>query len=204
MTGWLPLYLRSRRLQAALAVSLGAVLVVWAAWSAFSSQREISLGLTVFTVALALAPVIPTLAGHDDSLESTAALPWPPRRALHLLVCGALITAALAVLGVTGTTFGPFAQLARDGAGLTGLTGLSVALLGARLAWAPPIGWAAVQILFGAPDGAAWHRALFWLIQAPSDRTAAVTATLLLLAGVTAYALRPGPSASATETTMRQ
>ncbi|MFF5076611.1 hypothetical protein ACFY36_06140 [Actinoplanes sp. NPDC000266] len=204
MTGWLPLYLRSRRLPAALAASVGAVLVVWAAWAAFSRDHEVGRGLTVLTVALALAPVIPTLAGHDDSLESTAALRWPPRRAVHLLACGALVTAALALFGVTSTTFGPFGQLARDTAGLTGLMGLSVALLGTRLAWAPPIGWTAVQILFGVPDGAAWHRALFWLVQDPSDRTAATTATLLLLTGVLAYALRPGPSVSPTETTMQQ
>ncbi|XVV16103.1 hypothetical protein ACQP2X_17635 [Actinoplanes sp. CA-131856] len=204
MTGWLPLHLRARRLPAALAASLGAVVVTWAAWSAFSHDHEIDRGLTVLTVALALAPVIPTLAGHDDSLESTAALPWPPRRAVHLLACGILVTAALALFGATGTSFGPFAQLARDSAGLTGLTGLSVALLGTRLAWAPPIGWTAVQLLFGAPDGPAWHRALFWLIQSPSDRTAAVTATLLLLTGVTAYALKPGPSVSPTEATMQQ
>jgi hypothetical protein len=201
VTGWLPLYLRSRRLPAALTSSLAAVVVTWAAWSAATDRREVDQSLTVLTVTLALAPLIPTLSGDDDALESTAALRWRPRRALHLLGCFAVVAAALAVTRATGAWFGPTAEVVRDSAGLTGLIGLSAALLGTRLAWAPPIGWAAVQVMFGDPAG---NAALFWLLQPAGNRPAAVTAAVLFGAGVLTYALRPGPRVSPAEVTLGQ
>jgi hypothetical protein len=199
VTGWLPLYARSRRLPAALATSAAAVTVTWAAWSAATDRREISQSLTILTVALALAPAIPTLSGDDDALESTAALRWPPRRALHLLACFALVAAALTVTRATGAWFGPTWPVLRACAGLTGLIGLGASLLGTRLAWPLPIGWAALQVVFGAPTG---NAALYWLIQPPASHAAALTAGALFLAGVTAYALRPGPPRRPSEAMM--
>jgi hypothetical protein len=201
VTGWLPLYLRSRRLPAALAVSFGAVAVTWAAWSAATDRREVGRPLTVLTVVLALAPLIPTLAGDDDALESTAALRWPPRRAVHLVACFAAVAAGLAVTRATGAWFGPTWEVVRDCAGLTGLIGLSAALLGTRIAWAPPIGWTAVQVIFGGPAG---NSVLFWLLQPAGNTAAAVTAAALLLGGLGAYAWRPGPPVAPAEVTMGQ
>lgn len=201
MTGWLPLYVRSRRLPAALATSLAAVLATWAAWSAATDRREVNQSLTVLTVALALAPLIPTLSGDDDALESTAALRWRPRRAAHLIACFAVVAAALAVTRATGAWFGPTGAVVRDSAGLTGLIGLCAALLGTRLAWAPPIGWTAVQVLFGTPHG---NSALFWLIQPGGNAPAAITAAALLAGGVAAYAQRSGPATNPAEVTMGQ
>jgi len=201
VTGWLPLYLRSRRLPAALAASLGAVLVTWAGWSIFTDQRAVSPTLTVLTVMLALAPLIPTLSGDDDALESTAALRWPPRRALHLVGCFAIVAGALAVTRATGAWFGPTWEVVRDSAGLTGLIGLSAALLGTRIAWAPPIGWTAIQVVSGGADH---HRILFWLLQPAGNPPAAITAATLLVGGVLAYAVRPGPPTPAAEVTMGQ
>jgi hypothetical protein len=40
---------------------------------------EVDPGLAALTLVLALAPLIPTLAG-DDAREKTAALPWRPCR----------------------------------------------------------------------------------------------------------------------------
>jgi hypothetical protein len=201
VTGWLPLYLRSRRLPAALAVSLAAVVVTWAAWSATTDRRQVDQSLTVLTVVLALAPAIPTLAGDDDVLESTAALRWRPRRAVHLVACFGVVAAALAVTRATGAWFGPTGEVVRDSAGLTGLIGLSAALLGTRIAWAPPIGWAAIQVIFGHPAG---NGILFWLMQPAGSRPAAVTAAMLFAGGVLAYAVRPGPPAPPGEATMGQ
>jgi hypothetical protein len=201
VNGWLPLYLRSRRLPAALATSLAAVVVTWLAWSAATDRREVNQSLTLLTIALALAPMIPTLAGDDDALEATAALRWPPRRAVHLVACFAVVAAALAVTRATGAWFGPTWEVVRDSAGLTGLIGLSAALLGTRLAWAPPIGWTAVQVIFPAPAG---NAALLWLIQPAGSRPAALTAAVLFAAGVLTYALRPGPPTNPAEATMGQ
>jgi hypothetical protein len=199
VTGWLPLFLRSRRLPAALATSLAAVVVTWVAWSAATDRREVSQSLTVLTVTFALAPLIPTLSGDDDALESTAALRWRPRRAAHLIACFAVVAAALAVTRATGAWFGPTWEVVRDSAGLTGLIGLSAALFGARAAWVPPIGWAAVQVIFGSRDG---NPALFWLLRPAGDRSAAATAAVLFAGGVLAYTLRPGPRVAAAEVTM--
>lgn len=199
MTGWLPLYLRSRRLPAALATSLAAMVVTWAAWSALTDRREVTQSLVVLTVVLALAPTIPTLSGDDDALESTAALRWPPRRAAHLVACFTFVAATLAVTRATGAWFGPTGEVIRDSAGLTGLIGLSAALLGPRIAWAPPIGWAALQILFGNPAG---NEVACWLTQPAANPTAAITAGTLLLGGLSAYAWRTGPPAPPAEVTM--
>jgi hypothetical protein len=201
VTGWLPLYLRSRRLPAALATSLAAVALTWTAWSAFTDRRVVTQSLTVLTVVLALAPTIPTLSGDDDALESTAALRWPPRRALHLVACFAVVAGALAVTRATGAWFGPTWEVVRDSAGLTGLIGLSAALLGTRIAWAPPVGWTAMQVIFGVPAG---NGVLFWLVQPAGSRPAAITAAALFVGGVLAYAVRPGPAAPPAEATMGQ
>jgi hypothetical protein len=197
VTGWLPLYVRSRRIPAAFTTSVAAVAVTWAAWSAATDQREVNQSLTVLTVVLALAPTIPTLSGDEDALESTAALWWPPRRALHLIGCFALVTAVLAGTRATGAWFGPTWPVVRDSAGLTGLIGLWAALFGTRLAWAAPIGWTAIQVIFDSSAGGAWHRTLFWLVQPAGDRAAATVAGLLFLTGVLAYALRPAPPTAA-------
>jgi hypothetical protein len=196
---WLSLYLRSRRVPVALAASLGAMAVLWAGWLAFTDRREVGLGLTVLAIALVLAPMIPTLAGDDDALESTAALSWPPRRALHLIACFAVAAAALAATRATGAWFGPTWLVVRDSAGLTGLIGLGAALLGTRLAWQIPISWTALQIVLGDTNGV-----LFWLVQPPGNRTAAVTAAVLFLAGLITYAARVGPRTAAAEVTMGQ
>jgi hypothetical protein len=201
VTGWLPLYLRSRRLPTALAVSVAAVGITWAAWSAATDQREVNQSLTVLTVVLALVPAIPTLSGDDDALESTAALRWPPRRALHLIACCAIVVAALAATRATGAWFGPTGQVVRDAAGLTGLIGLCTAVMGARLAWALPVGWTAVQVMFGGSEG---NSVLFWLVQPVASRPAAVTAVVLFVAGTSAYARRPGPPAPPAEAMMGQ
>ena len=201
MNGWFPLYLRSRRLPAALVTSLAAVVVTWLAWSAATDRREVDQSLTLLTVTLALAPMIPTLAGDDDALEATAALRWRPRRAVHLIACFAVVAAALAVTRATGAWFGPTWEVVRDSAGLTGLIGLSAALLGTRLAWAPPIGWTAVQVIFHQPAG---NAALLWLIQPAGSRPAALTAAVLFAAGVLTYAVRPGPRTNPAEVTMGQ
>ncbi|WP_433729201.1 hypothetical protein ACQP2Y_16830 [Actinoplanes sp. CA-051413] len=185
ITRWLPLYLRSRRVPPAVAISLATVSAVALIWS-----PEAGPGLAALTVVLALAPLIPTLAGDDDALEQTAALPWPPRRALHLLGAGTFVAVLLLVARVAGADFGPAGQIIRNSAGLAGLIGLGVALLGTRLAWAAPVVWSALQAMLAVPGGPAWQQSLLWLIQPAGSVPAAITATVLLLAGVISYAAR--------------
>ena len=202
---WLPLYLRSRRVPLAAPVSLAAVAAVVLLWSASTDRREVDPRLAILTVALALAPLIPTLAGDDDAVEKTAALPWPPRRVLHLIGAATYVAGMLLGARPAGVDFGPGWQIIRNCAGLTGLIGLGVALLGTRLACAAPITWSALQAMLavpGGPDGPAWRQAVFWLVQPVGSIPAAVTATVLLVAGALAYAARATPPTAPNEAAM--
>jgi hypothetical protein len=189
----LPLYVRSRRIPAAVAVSLAAVAVVVASWSVWSDDAEVPPNLAALTVLFALVPWIRTLASHDDELEKTAAIAWPPRRVLHLVAVGAVVAAALLGAQVADIRFGAVGQVVRNSIGLAGLIGVSVALLGTVLAAIPPIIWVAVQAIAGASGGPAWRQSLLWVMQPTDSRAAAVTAGVLFLAGTAAYAVRVGP-----------
>ncbi|RLQ04067.1 hypothetical protein EAD96_16410 [Micromonospora sp. BL1] len=204
MSRWLPLYVRSRRLPAALAGSAVAVAVMAAAWSGFTDRPEVPAGLAVLTTALAVAPLGPTLAGTDPALERTAAWSWPPRRAGHLLAYGAAVVGMLAAARVLGADFGPPAALARNTAGLIGLVGLGAALAGARAAWQVPTAWAALGAFLAVPGGPQWRQAALWMAQEPGNRIAAATAATFLLGGVVAYALRVGPQVAAAEAALEQ
>jgi hypothetical protein len=190
MTRWLPLYLRSRRVPLAAPISLAPVATVALLWSASADRPEVDPSLAVLTLVLALAPLIPTLAGDDDALEKTAALPWPPRRVLHLVGTGTFAAVMLLGARVAGADFGPAWVIVRNSAGLAGLIGLGVALVGTRLAWAAPITWSALQVMVNAPGGPGWRQSLFWLMQPERNVPAAITAAVLLAAGVLAYAVR--------------
>lgn len=202
ITRWLPLYLRSRRVPRAASISLAAVGVTALLWSASADRPEVDPSLAALTVVLALAPLIPTLASDDDALERAVALPWPPRRALHLIGAGTFVAVMLLGARAASVDFGPAWQIIRNSAGLAGLAGLGVALFGARLAWAAPIAWSAVQAMLATPDGAGWRQSLFWLVQPVGSISAGVTAAVLLLAGVVGYATRVGPPTPPNEIAM--
>ena len=204
ITRWLPLYLRSRRVPLAVTTSLAVIATVVVLWAVSSNRSEVDPGLAALTLVLALAPLIPTLASNDDNLERTAALPWPPRRVLHLIGVGGFV--AVVVLGVrlAGADFGPPWQIIRNSAGLAGLIGLGVALLGTRLAWIAPIAWSAWQAMMTATGGPGWQQSLLWLIQPEESVPAAVTAIVLLLGGVLAYAVRVSPPTAPNEVEMEQ
>jgi hypothetical protein len=200
----LPLYLRSRRVPVAFACSTGAVAVVAAAWSGLTDGGKVNAGLAVLTAALTAAPLVPTLAANDSALERTAALSWPPRRALHLIACCVAVAGLPIAARVVGTDFGPVEVLIRSAAGLIGLVGLGAALVGARYAWQLPLAWAALQCFLLVPGGPAWRQVALWMVQAPHNRTAAMTAATFLVGGLLAYAARVGPPVSAAEASLEQ
>lgn len=192
---WLTLYLRSRRAPFALAASAGSAALLWTLWSVFSDTRDVDFQMVVLTVLVLVATLTPTLGGPDDALEGTAGLRWPPRRVVHLLVAF-LAVAALPLLSLaTGARFGPAWFVVRDAAGLIGLTALGAATIGTARAWFAPLGWTLAAILF-PQSGSRVAEALTWQAQPPDSTAAAVTATLLALTGLGAYALA-GPARSA-------
>jgi len=204
ITHWLPLYLRSRRVPVAAAISLTAIAAVMVLWSRWSKEPDVHPSLAVLTVLFALVPGISTLVSHDDALESTAAMPWPPRRVLHLVTLGAVVTAALLSAQLASVHFGAAGQLARNCAGLVGVIGLGVALFGTVLASSVPIVWVGLQAMVAADGGKTWQQAVFWMTQPADSRPAAVMAGFLFLAGVIAYAVRSGPVRPPNEVVMGQ
>ncbi|AGZ40846.1 hypothetical protein [Actinoplanes friuliensis] len=204
IVGWLPLYLRSRYAATAVIASLAAAAVVLALWVIWSDDAQVRPDLATLTVLAVLAPWIRTLAGHDADLEKTAAMPWPPRRVLHLLSVGVVVAGVLLSAEVVGIHFGAMGQILRNSAGLAGLIGLCAALFGTGLAPIPTTIWVAVQAFAGATGGPVWRQSLFWMMQPAGNKPAAVTAAVLFLAGAIAYALRVGPPRPPSEATMEQ
>jgi hypothetical protein len=198
-TRWLALYLRSRRVPSTAPISLATVALVTLLWSVAGDRSSVDPSVAALTLMLAVAPLITTLAGADDALEGTVALPWPPRRVLHLLGVGAFVAVLLLSARAAGVDFGPAGQIARNSAGLAGLVGLGVALFGTRLAWIAPTVWPALQVMIAVPGGSAWRQCLGWMIEPPGSGPAALTAAGLLLAGTLGYAMRAGPPPAPTQ-----
>jgi hypothetical protein len=185
---WLTLYLRSRRVPTALVAASGSVAIMWSLWAVFSDTREAGVQMVVLTVLLAVAAVTATLAGPDDALERTGALRWPRRRAAHLLAALAVVVLLLLATLVTGARFGPAWLVVRDAAGLLGLTALGAATIGAARAWFAPLGWTLAAVIFPLSESTS-GQILTWQLQAPGNGKAALTAGLLAVAGLLAYAV---------------
>ncbi|WP_199511988.1 hypothetical protein [Nucisporomicrobium flavum] len=193
----LALYARSRHVPLALVLSLGLTVLLWSLWSIFSNSPDAGAPMVVLTVLILVTTVAITFAGPDEALERTAALPWWPRRAAHVLAALVLILVLLLATLPTGARFGPAALVLRDAAGLLGLAALGAATIGAIRAWFAPLGWTLAVIVFPAGDTTA-GQIITWQTQEPGNRAAAVTAAVLAVAGLMAYALsgpvRPTPA----------
>ena len=189
---WLALYLRSRQAPLALALAGGCGAVMWTLWSVFSDHRTVDPQLVVLTILLQVAALTTTLAGPDDALEGTAGLAWPPRRIAHLLA--AFLAVALLPLATlaTGAHFGPAWLVVRDTAGLLGLTALGAAVGGTARAWWLPLAWTLTAISYPQPASLI-GKILTWQAQPPASAAATVTAGLLTVAGLVAYAVA-GPA----------
>lgn len=182
MTRWLVLHTRARQVPA----SAGAVVVGVAALAALA-QPDGSPQLAAFGAALGVAAVATGLGGHDLALDRTAAFGWPPRRAAHLLLGGAVVAALLLAVGLVADPIAPDAFVLRDVLGLGGLAALGAVLFGARAAWAPPIGWSGVTLVVPPGDDHWLSRLLTWPVQPTSTTSATITAVVLGCAGLLAY-----------------
>ncbi|SNY23996.1 hypothetical protein [Paractinoplanes atraurantiacus] len=194
---WLTLYLRSRRAHAAVVGVVACAAAMWSLGLALADTPEMGEQMVVLTVLLLVICLTPTLGGPDDEMERTAAFAWLPRRAAHLLVAGLLVTLLLLATLPTGARFGPAELVVRDAAGLLGLTALCAATLGTARAWFLPLAWTLPAVLFPRAEPVA-GQILTWQAQPPSSTAATVTALLLALAGLAAYAMSgPVPRAPA-------
>ncbi len=182
------LYLRSRRVPAALAAAGGCVAAIWALWAVTSAERDADVSVVLLTVLLAVAALTATLAGPDDELEHSGALPRPPRRAVHLLAAAGFVVLLLLATLPTGARFGPAGLVVRDALGLLGLTALGAVTVGAGRAWIAPLAWTLTALTTTLPD-AAWAHVLAWPVQPPDNTPAAGAAGVLAVAGLGAYAI---------------
>jgi hypothetical protein len=189
---WLTLYLRSRRAPMALVAASGCAVLMWSLWSVFSNTRDVGFQMVVLTVLLLVVALTATLGGPDDALEGTAALRWPRRRVAHLLVALLVVVVLLLVTLATGARFGPGWMVVRDAAGLLGLTALAAATMGTARAWFLPLAWTLAAALYPRSEPVL-GQVLTWQAQPPASTAANLTASLLALGGLVAYAVA-GPA----------
>ncbi len=188
MTG-LALHLRARRAPTAIVAAAASTALLWAAWVTFSNDPVVAVQVAAPAVLFTVVAAASTLGGADEELDRTAARPWVPRRAAHLLLAGAASAALLLAAALTPVSFGPARILVRDAAGLLGLAALGATALGAARAWFAPVAWTCAAIVVPAGDSVARQLAT-WPVQPGDSRPAALAAIALALAGGAAYALR--------------
>jgi hypothetical protein len=189
------LFLRSRR-AGHTAVALAAVAALgWLAadWPLGATRASASaLFRVLFHVSLAAAMVI-GVSTHAPfgEMERTASRSLPALRFGHLaiLLVWSLATLDLLTLGRDQ----PHAWLmpCRNLAGFTGMALLAARILGSRLSWVVPFGYAVIVRLTGA-EGPAELAVWVWPLQPPADGAALASALGLLGAGLAA-GVRFGP-----------
>ncbi|MEU7590003.1 hypothetical protein AB0A95_27365 [Micromonospora sp. NPDC049230] len=198
---WLQLYLRSRRVPLALTTATALIAVAWALSLAYTDATTINTRTVSLVIMLAVVAAGTTLSGADDALDRTAAANWPVRRAGHLLLAVATITALLTLSTVSDARFEPFALVLRNITGLLGLTALGAALFGAALSWISPLTWTLVAVMpFVGPSRDLRMQVAGWLVQPAGTTAATVCAATLAVAGLLAYSLRGCPLRPASET----
>lgn len=186
------LHVRGRGVLAAI---VGVAVVAMLAWLAadWLVHRDWLGGAEARIPVVAAAPLLAAvlvsigLGGADEELEGTTAVPWRLIRALHVLTVSVLVAGALALIGLwEPRTYGAF-ELARNAAGYVGMVTGAAVVVGARLAWAPAFGYAAV-VYIAAPKplrpGTAWWT---WPLHPWSTELAAWAAAGLFLAGLALY-----------------
>ncbi|MEU7943296.1 hypothetical protein AB0C50_01280 [Micromonospora taraxaci] len=198
---WLELYLRSRRVPLALGVATAVIVLAWVMSSTYTTSTTINARTASLTIMLAVVALGATLNGADDALDHTASVNWPLRRAGHLLIAAAVITALLSLSALTDVRYEPLALVLRNTAGLLGLTALGTAVFGAALSWIAPLTWTLIAVLpFLGPSADVRVQVASWLTQPAGTTAATVCATVLAVTGLLAYALRGGPLRPASET----
>lgn len=184
---WLTLYARSRRIPASLAAVVIGALAVWAL------ARDEGAGpgdprLPVLVLATGVMAFSVGLGGQDVALDRTAAIRWVPRRAAHVLLCGAVVAAVLLTVQSMGASMATTAFVVRDSAGLMGLAALGAAISGGQYAWTLPFAWLLFSF-FAPPPTSAPMEVAMWMLLPPGTEAGTWTALVLTVVGTAAYAV---------------
>ncbi|MFJ9361205.1 hypothetical protein [Streptomyces mirabilis] len=184
---WLTLYVRSRQIPA----SLAAVVISAVAVGALARDGGGGPGdprLPVLVLATGVMAVSIGLSGQDLALDRTAAIRWVPRRAAHVLLCGAVVGTVLLTVQAMGEDMATTAFVVRDSAGLMGLVALGAVLSGGQYAWALPFAWLSFSFSAPPPTSAPMQVAS-WMLLPPGTAAGTLTALVLAVAGTAAYAV---------------
>ncbi|MFG2553936.1 hypothetical protein ACGFWF_28835 [Streptomyces sp. NPDC048581] len=184
---WLTLYARSRQVPASFAVVVISAVAVWALARDGGTESADPRLPTLVLAAGAMAASI-GLGGQDLALDRTAAIRWVPRRAVHVLLIGAVVGAVLLAVQTLGEDLASTAFVARNCAGLTGLCAIGATICGAPYAWTPPISWLALSFVAPSPTDVP-TQVMAWMLLPPGTATGTWTALALAVAGTAAYAV---------------
>ncbi len=141
------------------------------------------------TVALAVAVAVVlagTLFSPADEIERTTPRPWQRWRAAHattLATIGTTLAWPVLPVAVHGQ-----AALLRNTVGLLGLALMAAVLVGPRLAWVLPLGYAAAVYLFEGLRDSPDRGAFTFLLQPGASRSALAAGLLLLVLGIGSWA----------------
>ncbi|WP_327065762.1 hypothetical protein OG500_08300 [Kitasatospora sp. NBC_01250] len=183
---WLLLHARSRQVPTSAAAVMLVALALWAL-DRGSGKHSASLGTAALVLTANVAASSVGLGWQDAALDRTAAIRWLPRRAVHVLLIGAVAALALLAVQAAGPELAPTALVVRDSAGLVGLAALGAVLCGAPFAWALPTGWLGYTLL-APPLGGTAGQVASWMISPPGTSASSWTAWALLASGTVLYA----------------
>ncbi|MGW0873366.1 hypothetical protein ACWD3Z_23120 [Streptomyces sp. NPDC002740] len=184
---WLTLYARSRQVPASLVAVVISAVAVWAL-ARDDSGGPGDLRPPVLVLATGAMAASIGLSGQDLALDRTAAIRWMLRRAVHVLLCGAVVGTVLLTVQAMGEDMATTAFVVRDSAGLMGLAALGAALSDGRYAWTPPFAWLSCSILAPPPTSTPMQVAS-WMLLPPGTAAGTWTALVLAVAGTAAYAV---------------
>ncbi|MFE4537558.1 hypothetical protein ACFRKB_21120 [Streptomyces scopuliridis] len=184
---WLMLYARSRQVPASLAAVVVSAVAVWAlARNGGGEPGDPRLAVLVLATGAMAASI--GLSGQDLALDRTAAIRWVPRRAAHVLLCGAVVGTVLLTVQAMGEPMATTAFVVRNSAGLMGLVALGAALSGGQYAWTLPFAWLTFS-LFAPPPTSTPMRVASWMLLPPGTTASTWTALVLAVVGTAAYAV---------------
>lgn len=184
---WLTLYARSRQVPASFAAILLGTVAVWAL-AADAGEGPADVRLPTLALAAGVTAASVGLGGQDASLDYAAAIRWVPRRALHVLLIGAVVGVTLLAVQALGEGVAPTAFVLRNSAGLAGLVALGAAVCGARNAWTLPLAWLAFAFFAPTSNGVPMEVGT-WMLMPPDTAVATGTAVTLAAIGTVAYAV---------------
>jgi hypothetical protein len=183
---WLTLYARSRQVPASLAAVVISAVAVWTlARDGGAGPGDPRLPALVLATGAMAASI--GLGGQDLALDRTAAIRWAPRRAVHVLLAGAVVGTVLPAVQTMGEDMTTTAFVVRNSAGLMGLAALGAALWGGQYAWTLPFAWLSFSF-FAPPPTSAPMRVAAWMLLPPGTAAGTWTALVLAVAGTAAYA----------------